>query len=162
MILFFAQGECDSDAFIRHCYGHFVDIMNASGNEYPRDVEIVREYGEKPRFDKGGAYFSLSHSHDVIMLGISHSEIGVDIEKIRPVNFEKFTFMDAENEKDFFKKWTERESYLKYTGVGLKEFRRPIPDDAHFEHFEVFDGFDACVCAEEQNIVAYQIDLSQI
>lgn len=84
MILFFAQGECDSDAFIRHCYGHFVDIMNASGNEYPRDVEIVREYGEKPRFDKGGAYFSLSHSHGVIMLGISHSEIGVDIEKSVP------------------------------------------------------------------------------
>lgn len=57
MILFFAQGECDSDAFIRHCYGHFVDIMNASGNEYPRDVEIVREYGENPVLTKAARIF---------------------------------------------------------------------------------------------------------
>ncbi len=162
MILFFARGECDSDAFIKYCYSHFVDKMNANGNDYPHEVSIVRDYGEKPRFDKGGAHFSLSHSHGVLMLGISHSEIGVDIEKIRPVNYEKFTFVDASDEKEFFRKWTERESYLKYTGVGLKDFRCEIPEDAHFEHFDVFDGYDACVCAEEQNVTAYEIDLSQI
>ena len=78
MILFFAEGECDSDAFVKHCYAHFADIMNAAGCNYPYDVEIVREYGEKPRFDKGGAHFSLSHSHGVLMLGISRTEIGVD------------------------------------------------------------------------------------
>ena len=78
MILFFAEGECDSDAFVKHCYAHFADIMNAAGCDYPYDVEIVREYGEKPRFDKGGAHFSLSHSHGVLMLGISRTEIGVD------------------------------------------------------------------------------------
>ena len=98
----------------------------------------------------------------MIMLGISHSEIGVDIEKIRPVNFQKFSFMDADDERDFFRKWTERESYLKYTGAGLKDFRCAIPEDAHFEHFDVFEGYDACVCAEEQNITAYEIDLSQV
>lgn len=162
MILFFARGECDSDVFVKHCYRHFADIMNAGDGEYPREVDIVREYGEKPHFDKGDAKFSLSHSHGVIMLGISHSEIGVDIEKIRPVNFQKFSFMDADDERDFFRKWTERESYLKYTGAGLKDFRCAIPEDAHFEHFDVFEGYDACVCAEEQNITAYEIDLSQV
>ena len=30
MILFFAQGECDSDAFIRHCYAHFADLMSGA------------------------------------------------------------------------------------------------------------------------------------
>lgn len=162
MILFFARGECDSDAFIKYCYSHFVDIMSQAGADYPRAVGILREHGEKPRFDKGNAHFSLSHSHGVLMLGISHSEIGVDIEKIRPVNYEKFSFMEADGERDFFRKWTERESYLKFTGAGLKEFRQPIPDDAHFEHFDVFDGYDACVCAEEQNIRAYEIDIEDV
>lgn len=162
MILFFAEGECDSDAFIKHCYAHFADIMNACGNDYPRDVEIVREYGEKPRFDRGGAHFSLSHSHGVLMLGISHSEIGVDIEKIRPVNIEKFDFLDVKDEDEFFRKWTERESWLKFTGAGLKDFRKPISKDAHFEHFDAFEGYDACVCAEPQNVRAYLIDLSQV
>ena len=162
MILFFAEGKCPSDVFVKHCYQHFVSLSEGSGKNYPRDVEIVREYGEKPRFSKGDAHFSLSHSHGVLMLGISHSEIGVDIEKIRPVNVEKFDFVDADNERDFFRKWTERESWLKFTGVGLKDFRMPIPDDAHFEHFEPFEGFEACVCAEPQSVTAYLINLDGV
>ena len=162
MILFFAEGKCDSDAFVKYCYSHYADIMGAAGIECPRDVGIVREYGEKPRFDREGVFFSLSHSHGVMMLGISHSEIGVDIEKIRPVNYEKFDFVDASDERDFFRKWTERESWLKFTGAGLKDFRKPIAEDAHFEHFEAFEGYDACVCAEPQNVTAYLIDITQV
>lgn len=162
MILFFAKGECDSDALVKYCYSHYADITGAK-NSLPRKVEIVRAYGEKPRFGDGvPAHFSVSHSHGVVMVGISHTEIGVDIEKIRPVNYSRFSFIEAEDEGDFFRKWTERESYLKFTGVGLKDFRAPIPEDAHFEHFDVFDDYDACVCAEEQDIVAYMIDLSEV
>lgn len=161
MILFFAKGECDTDALVKYCYSHYADI--AGGASLPRKAEIVREYGEKPRFCDGvPAHFSVSHSHGVVMVGISHTELGVDIEKIRPVNYAKFSFVEAEDEDDFFRKWTERESYLKFTGAGLKDFRAPIPDDAHFEHFDVFDGYDACVCAEAQDIVAYMIDLSEV
>ena len=153
MILFFAKGECDSDALVKYCYSHYADITGAK-NSLPRKVEIVRAYGEKPRFGDGvPAHFSVSHSHGVVMVGISHTEIG---------NYSKFSFIEAEDEGDFFRKWTERESYLKFTGVGLKDFRAPIPKDAHFEHFDVFDDYDACVCAEEQDIVAYMIDLSEV
>lgn len=98
----------------------------------------------------------------MIMLGISHTPIGVDIEKIRDIDYSKFTFMDAEDTEDFFEKWTERESYLKWTGEGLSNFRCEIPKDAHFEHFPVYDGYHACVCADEQSIVAYEMDLNQM
>lgn len=162
MILFFAEGECDSDAFVKHCYAHFVQQMRAAGYDYPEDAEIVREYGEKPRFDKGGAHFSLSHSHGVMMLGIARTEIGVDIEKIRPVNVERFGFLGITDEGEFFRKWTERESWLKFTGAGLKDFKRPIAEDAHFEHFEPFEGYEACVCAAPQDVRAYLIDLSAV
>ena len=162
MILFFAKGECDTDALVKYCYSHYADIAGGAA-ALPRKAEIVREHGEKPRFCDGvPAHFSVSHSHGVVMVGISHTEIGVDIEKIRPVNYAKFSFMEAEDEEDFFRRWTERESYLKFTGAGLKDFRAPIPADAHFEHFDVFDGYDACVCAEAQDIVAYMIDLSEV
>ena len=112
MILFFAEGECDSDAFVKHCYAHFVQQMRAAGYDYPEDAEIVREYGEKPRFNNGDAHFSLSHSHGVMMLGIARTEIGVDIEKIRPVNVERFGSLGITDESEFFRKWTERESWL--------------------------------------------------
>ena len=162
MVLFFARGEADSDKFIKFCYGHYRDIMAQYGADLPKEVEIVRKEGEKPRFDTEEAYFNLSHSGGVMMLGISHSPIGVDIEKIRDIDYKKFDFIDADDLEEFFEKWTERESYLKFTGEGLSAFRREIPSDAHFEHFPVWDEYHACVCADEQNIIAYEIDLGAI
>lgn len=162
MVLFFARGEADSDKFIKFCYGHYRDIMAQYGADLPKEVEIVRNEGEKPRFDTEEAYFNLSHSGGVMMLGISHSPIGVDIEKIRDIDYKKFDFIDADDLEDFFEKWTERESYLKFTGEGLSAFRREIPSDAHFEQFPVWDEYHACVCADEQNIIAYEIDLGAI
>lgn len=156
MILFFARNEVESDRFVKFCYAHYRDIIG--DDELPRRVEIIREDGKKPRFDAEDIYFNLSHSHGVIMLGISHAPIGVDIEKVRPMDFEKFPFIKADSEEEFFEKWTERESYVKMTGEGIAAIRRDIPEDAHFEHFPVYDGYHACVCAEEQNILAYEID----
>lgn len=162
MVLFFAKGKVDSDKFVKFCYGHYRDIMAQYGVDLPKDVEIIRLDGEKPRFDTDEAYFNLSHTDGVVMLGISHAPIGVDIEKIRDIDFKKFDFIDAANIEEFFEKWTERESYLKFTGEGLSAFRREIPKDAHFEHFPVWEDYHACVCADEQNIIAYEIDLSAI
>ncbi len=163
MILFFAKGEIESDRFVRFCYGHYRDIMASHGNdELPTVVEIVREEGKKPRFDSDEVFFNLSHSHGVIMLGISHTPIGVDIEKIRQIDFSSFKFIEAEDEDEFFEKWTERESYIKMTGEGLKDIRKSIPEDAHFEHFPVFGEYHACVCAEEQSVIAYQIDINAV
>lgn len=162
MVLFFAKGEAQSDKLVKYCYSYYRDIMSGCGNDLPQNVEIIREEGKKPRFDTEKAYFNLSHSHGVIMLGISHTPIGVDIEKIRDIDFSKFTFIDAEDVEDFFEKWTERESYLKLTGEGLSNFRCEIPREAHFEHFPVYEDYHACVCADEQSVIAYEMDLSQM
>lgn len=162
MVLFFAKGEAQSDKFVKYCYSYYRDIMSDCGNDLPQNVEIIREEGKKPRFDTEKAYFNLSHSHGVIMLGISHTPIGVDIEKIRDIDFSKFTFIDAADVEDFFEKWTERESYLKLTGEGLSNFRCEIPREAHFEHFPVYEDYHACVCADEQSVIAYEMDLSQM
>lgn len=162
MVLFFARGEADSDKFVKFCYGHYRDIMYRNGNDLPQSLEIVREEGQKPRFDSEEVFFNLSHSHGVIMLGISHTPIGVDIEKIREIDYKKFSFIEAEDEEEFFEKWTERESYLKWTGEGISKLRAPIPDDVHFEHFPVFGEYHACVCADEQSIIAYEIDVNAV
>jgi len=156
MILFFARGEVDSDKFIKFCYSEYRDITGDDG--LPKEVEIIREENKKPRFDTEDAYFNLSHSHGVAMLGISFAPIGVDIEKIRPIDFSKFPFIEAADETEFFTEWTRRESYAKFTGEGLGAIRKDIPDDAHFDHFPVFGDYIACVCADEQNIRAYEID----
>lgn len=160
MILFFARGKVDSDKFIKYCYGYYRNIMYDAA--LPANVNIIREDRAKPRFDADGVYFNLSHSHGVTLLGISHTPIGVDIEKIRDIDYKKFSFIDAGCQKEFFQKWTERESYAKLTGEGLAAIKKPVPADAHFEHFDVFDGYHACIAAEEQNLTAYEMDVSMI
>lgn len=162
MILFFARGVIDSDKFIKHCYGHYRDLMKNGDCDLPHSVNIVREQDKKPRFDTPVVHFNLSHSHGVLMLGISHAPLGVDIEKIRQIDYKKFDFISANSIDEFFERWTERESYLKFTGEGLSSFRCQIPSDAHFEHFPVYDDYHACVCAEEQNIIAYEIDINAV
>lgn len=162
MILFFVKSIPDSDAFVRYCYTHYKNIMRGNGCEAPDEIDIIREGNSKPRAAQEGVYFNLSHSADVTMLGISHTEIGVDIEKVRELDYKKFDFIDADSLESFFEKWTEREAYLKMTGEGLTCFRAEIPEDAHFERFDVFDGFKTCVCAEEQSVVAYEIDAREL
>ncbi len=161
MILFFVRGEVDSDKFIRFCYMNYRNVMR-DVELLPASVDVIREDGKKPRLDVEGVFFNLSHSHGVSVLAMSHAEVGVDIEKVRPVHMQKFPFIQAADEKEFFEKWTERESYVKFTGDGISKIRDDIPADAHFEHFDVFDGYHVAVCAEEQNIIAYEIDPAQI
>lgn len=163
MILFFAQGEVDSDKFVLYCYSHYKNIMTSLGNELPEKVQIIRAEGKKPRFDTDEVHFNLSHSHGVIVVGISYSPIGVDIEKVREIDFAKFKFIEAEDEQEFFEKWTERESYVKFTGEGIASIRENLPTDKHFEHFDVFDDYHVCICTdEEQSVRAYCMDLNQI
>lgn len=160
MILFFVRGEVDSDKFIKCCYAHYKNIIG--DDSLPFRVSVVRREGEKPTLDCEGVHFNLSHSKGVAMLGMSHTPIGVDIEKIRPIDYSKFDFIDAESEEEFFEEWTKRESYLKFCGKGLRGLREEIPKDAHFEHFPVWGEYIACVCASEQNIIAYELDASSI
>ena len=161
MILFFIRGEVGSDSFIRYCYNNYRNVM-LDVEELPENVEILREEGKKPRFDIDGVHFNLSHSYGVTVCAMSYTEVGVDIEKIRPVRFEKFPFIEARDEKEFFEKWTERESYVKFTGEGIAKIKSDVPSDAHFEHFDVFDGYHVAVCAEEQNLIAYELDIDGI
>ena len=92
-------------------------------------------------------------------------DLGADsldiVEMLMNVESEWGLVIDAEDEQDFFEKWTERESYVKFTGEGIAAIRDEIHSDAHFEHFDVFDGYHACVCTDqEQNIRGYELDLS--
>lgn len=159
MILFVVKGEVDSDSFISFCYNNY---RNLALNDLPSEAKIIREDNKKPRLDVEDVYFNLSHSHGVCVLAMGASEIGIDIEKIRDLDYSKFDFIDAQDKEDFFKEWTRRESYLKYTGKGLSNLRMDIPSDAHFEFFPVYDNYLICICAKEQDIIAYEIDKNAI
>lgn len=128
----------------------------------PREIRIkVSEHG-KPRLpDAPQLHFNLSHSHGALAIAVSRLEVGIDIEKIRPVpdwhdlaqNFLAPTdattianHAEPEQSTAFLRCFTWREAYLKAGGAG---FSTPLPAmDFHSSKgkFQTPDGRD-CLLA---------------
>ena len=76
-------------------------------------------------------YFNLSHSNKIVACAISDREVGIDIELNDPtidLNIAKNYFFNSEYDAimnsdmpsdEFFKYWVLKESYMKYTGLGM-------------------------------------------
>lgn len=91
----------------------------------------------KPALKGNHLYFNVSHSHDFIACVVDKAPVGIDIEVIRKVSLTLINKVCTEEElgfvlgKDntfsedtdtcirFFRVWTAKEAFLKYTGEGL-------------------------------------------
>ena len=89
------------------------------------------KYGKAYISNHKDIHFNLSHSGKMVLCAISDMEVGVDIEYIDhtiDLNIAKHYFynseyeniMNSENSADeFFRYWVLKESYMKYTGLGM-------------------------------------------
>ena len=133
---------------------------------------------EKIEFQKNGKpvlsgiHFNISHSDHQVICGFSKEGlIGVDLEKINPVNFENFTSMFSAKEwiaikgaddpiRTFYWFWTRKESIIKALGLTLS-YLHQIELDVSSDNFTVSgkqlflqdviveEGFLGAVCCEE-------------
>lgn len=90
------------------------------------DDEVILQENGKPTLKQGGAFISVSHSEKFVLCGISKLPIGVDLEKMRPINLKvakrfcsENELKNCKNERDFFKIWTLKEAYFKLYGSVL-------------------------------------------
>lgn len=97
------------------------------------DIEFGAS-GTKPTIHKNdNLKFNLSYSGEYILISLSKTETGVDIEKINPKfdyqsllescfagDENQFILADSKNSRrNFFLQWTRKEALLKYTGQGI-------------------------------------------
>ena len=99
-------------------------------NKYIGEYHL-NEFG-KPISDS--AFFNISHSHGYIALVIDHVPVGIDIEKVRPVEDNLKSYISNEEEKNyirndesFFEIWTNKESLVKANGNGINQKPISIP-----------------------------------
>ena len=89
------------------------------------------KYGKAYISSHDDIFFNLSHSGKIVLCAISDMEVGADVEYNDPdidlgiarhyfYNSEYESIMNSENKSDeFFKYWVLKESYMKYTGLGM-------------------------------------------
>jgi 4'-phosphopantetheinyl transferase len=89
------------------------------------------KYGKAYISNYENIHFNLSHSGNIVLCAISDREVGADVELIDPeidLDIAKHYFYNSEYEnimnsdnppQEFFKYWVLKESYMKYTGLGM-------------------------------------------
>lgn len=86
--------------------------------------------GKPYLLDDPELFFNISHSGQYALCAFDHSEIGADVQEIRPVKDSVFKYALNPIEKeelarsddrlnDFFSLWAMKESVMKFTGLGL-------------------------------------------
>lgn len=109
-------------------------LLNDLIDNYDSQEIYYNDYG-KPYIKDNNIYFNISHSYDYLIVCTSEYEVGIDIEKIRPVKKELIDYIATENEKEYiysekaniekrvFEIYTLKEAYFKMLGTGLQDFK---------------------------------------
>ena len=102
-----------------------------AGKNITDPIFKTEKYGKAYISNHENIHFNLSHSGKIVLCAISDMEVGADVEYIDreiDLNIAKHYFynreyesiMNAENRpEEFFKYWVLKESYMKYTGLGM-------------------------------------------
>lgn len=105
-------------------------------------------------------HFNLSHTAGWSLCALSDAPVGVDIEALRPrrEGLWRYCLTDGEYEaflaagggwEEFYRLWTLKEAWCKYTGEGLGHPRLwPTPPPCPHRSY-AGEGFAAAVCGEE-------------
>ena len=149
----------------------------SQNNLNPQNIK----YGKNGKPEISGLHFNISHAENFVICSVSENPVGCDIEKIRSIKsgFEKrfFTqnevcyldkFSGEENLKQFFRLWTMKESYMKFTGEGMKlalnrfefiiedsvkVFRDGILTSCFIKEYEFLD-YCISVCSEKNDFAS--------
>lgn len=80
------------------------------------------------------SYFNISHSGEYVVLAISNSDIGVDIEHVKETTDDIKKYISSNEEYEyiksdlnFFEVWTSKESISKALGIGITNNVKAIP-----------------------------------
>src|ERR1035438_1512738 len=139
-------------------------LLAKYSNNDPEKIEFATGSNKKPFVQNASAvdlYYNISHSGDVILIAVSDSDIGIDVERIdvdfsyseilrQNFNTEEIGFINRGKQpaENFFLLWTRKEALLKATSKGIDSDLPFIPslDGKHDIDQKIMgSGKDFCV-----------------
>lgn len=172
------SSRVNGEALIRRASLDYGACSGAEREELKKAL-ILRTPTGKPYFKEIDIHFNVSHSENTWMCLVGPSCCGLDVQYVRPCNFEKIAgrffserelaYVKNRGIEGFFEIWVRKEAYGKYTGKGffgecpqlVSEDGKPVEKIRNLEgkdvcFNEIYMGKDikcvACIDAEEKNI----------
>lgn len=120
----------------------------------PLDVRCGYRAGGEPYVIGYDVSISISHSCGCILLALSRSKIGADIELLRVIDVNRLSARyftegekallasSADKMRTFFSVWTAKEAYFKYSN---QSFRSPLSVDTAREKAPLTLEYDGCI-----------------
>ena len=101
-------------------------------------------------------HFNISHSSGAVLVGLSDQEIGVDIERIRPVGQRMMVRLaHVSTEEAFFQSWVRREARAKRSGNGVGTIMRsesPLQPGEYYYELNTFPGYAAGLATRSREL----------
>lgn len=119
----------------------------------------------KPFLDGCPLQFSLSHSGNYVAVALSKNSVGIDIQEMKDFdpkvlkliankNDQKYYNESDDKKLAFYRIWTSKESYSKFTGLGMKESFKKIEIDYIFDtRFFSYNGlknYEISICTTDK------------
>jgi len=136
---------------------------------FQKEPELFKNEKGKPYIKNSNIFFNISHSGQYVVLAQSSYEIGVDIQKHKKQNLDVARRFFAKSEyehlmsvndknKEFFRLWTLKESYMKALGKGFSlpmcdfeikfENDKPFIEGCKFFEYTFIEDFSLAVCVK--------------
>ena len=193
LYIFSADDGVSTDDRLRIAARRYIAAAGAAINPELHELVVARTPRGKPYFsDCPRIHISVSHSGDYLLCAVADFPVGVDIQihtgprdetpeeaavRLRRIAKRYFTpgeaaFIQTDTCDRFFRLWTARESYVKYTGQGIDDSFADccvLPDgsptlpmnhkqdgfvgwralEVAFRQMRLAEAYTICVCAQE-------------
>lgn len=142
------------------------------------DFCVAKHDGGKPYIlNQEGFYYNLSHSGRYVVIAWGDSEVGIDVQQQNDsVNIQSFAKRFFANDEQvyicgdrsrFYEIWTKKESYLKYTGEGLRKelssFSVLAPEDGiRYHHRTLEGGYSLSLCTTDTDYTFERLNVQQL
>lgn len=132
----FSDGRAyeSDDKHIEHLCGLFLTKFAAKHIYGVKKLNIILK-GAKPIFEFSNMKFSISHSHDIILVVFNNTNIGADLEYMRQRDYKNIMMRYDESienptKEEFYRFWTSYEARIKL-GAEPKAIFSTILDDEY-------------------------------
>ncbi|MBQ6324158.1 MAG: 4'-phosphopantetheinyl transferase superfamily protein [Bacilli bacterium] len=141
----------------KRCLAAYYLIVKTFLEEYNLKINNIDYSNDYPVLDIP-YNISISHCDNWVVLAISRKKIGIDIEKIRPMNFDIMRYFCSDDDfnyigtdlKKFFEVWTFKEAFFKANKKGISRESKKINFNDYSKTYDYFNNYIVCLYEETQ------------